>query len=746
MAKIFNGAKFIKAPYYSKNYSLNDPLPIFRKEFIVNEDIKTAKITVQSPGFAIYYINGNVITNDLFISPLSNYNKILWYNTYDVSKLIKKGKNVISVIAGNGFYNESFKTTWEYEKSPWRDAPKFILSIKINGVVSLVSDESWRVSKDISPITYSHLRSGEHFDSTKDNESWKRVGYDDSSFSNVVAETPANNVKFLKTNCPPVKEVETLKPVNILKNSKGYVIDFGKNISGYAKITVSEKRGSVITMRYAEEINEENLPKYSYLFYEGHKLDNDFLNDKGFTRFYPESPFQVDKLITSGGVDEYKPYFTYHGFRYLHIEGLTKQPSVNDFTAYFIHNNLKKQANFTSGNKLLNFIYNAGINSTKSNLFWSLTDCPTREKFGWTNDAASSCEQVLINFDSYRFFEKWYHDLKVDMRKDGSLPGIIPSNGWGDDWGPVCDNLLFELPYKTYLYTGNSKMLIGAIPYLKRYIKFLSAKKKTNHEFILGDWLGYDSSPLTPKQFVRDFYLIKAMRITVIACNLKGENTKNLQEKLSKIENEFISTYVNADGSSKVNSQTALSMLIAFNLCPNKLTICKQLVNRVILDGYNLTCGMVGVQYLYNALTESGRPDLAYKIITNSEPGYKTWFNLGATTLWECWNGFEHGSHNHQMFSGVIAWFYKSLLGINVTFDNPAYKVVELKPQVIKDLKWVKGYVKTPYGKIYASYKYNRGNFIYKINIPKGVTAIYNGKTLTNGNYEFIISEKEILY
>ena len=181
MAKIFNGAKFIKSPVYSKTYSLCDPLPIFRRKFTVSSDIKTAKITVQSPGFAIYYINGKPITSHLFISPLSNYNKLLWYNVYNVTKLLKKGENVITVIAGNGFYNESFKTTWEYEKSPWRDAPKFILSLKINGEVSLVSDENWLVSSEVSPITYSHLRSGEHFDATKNLNDLMRADYDDSS-------------------------------------------------------------------------------------------------------------------------------------------------------------------------------------------------------------------------------------------------------------------------------------------------------------------------------------------------------------------------------------------------------------------------------------------------------------------------------------------------------------------------------------------------------------------------------------
>ncbi len=739
MRNIFGRAKFISSSFYDKAYSLYDPLPVFRREFTLNCEVNKAKIILQSPGFARCFINGKPITDDLFISAVSNYDKILWYNEYEVSSLLTKGKNTISVIASNGFYNEPFRSAWDYEQSTWRGAPKFIMSLKVNGEVVLVSNESWKVSREVSPIIYSHLRSGEYFDARKKDEGWKFNGYDDSNFDSVVTENPLPYVKFLKTKCPPIREIEQLKPVRILKNGRGYIVDFGFNISGYAEVRVCEHRGQEITMRYAEEIDEQNLPKYAYLFYEVPANNLGYLEGTRHSRFYPESPFQVNKLFASGEVDTFKPSFCYHGFRYLQIEGLSYEPKMEDFTAYFTSHKVKKRANFRSGSTILNFIYDAGIRSTRSNLFWSLTDCPTREKFGWTNDAAASCEQVLINFDSERLFDKWFTDLKADMRKDGSLPGIIPSNGWGDDWGPVCDNLLFELPFKVYIYTGNSKMLTSAIPYFRKYIRFLARKKRENHEFILGDWLGYDSSPLTPKEFVRDFFLIKALRTTLFALKLKEKTDNKLQAMLEKLEREFILTYSLEDGSSSVCSQTALAMMLTGGLCIDKQKVKEQLVSQIIADKYNLTCGMVGVQYLYDALVKCGRADLVIKLLMESKPGYKTWFDAGATTLWECWDGKENGSHNHQMFSNIIAWFFKSLLGINACIDAPAFEKIQLKPNFIKKIKHSEGFINTKYGKICAKWRYRKGEFVYTVTIPKGVTAEYNGVTLLEGKHEFIV-------
>ena len=720
----FGNAVYIKAQEKPSEFSLYDPIPLFRREVEITEEIERAEIAVQSPGFACYYINGENITDDIFISALSNYNKLLWYNTYDVTHLLKKGKNVVGVMTGNGFFNETFDTVWHHKNAPWRDVPQFMLSLKVNGKTVLESDSSWKASREHSPIIYSHLRSGEYYDARKADDSWLSVGYDDRDWQPVFCRTVPETAELRPTPCNAIREAEVIPPREIIQTDEGYLVDFGVTVSGYIEITVQEPRDSEILFRYTEDLDGELHPKY---------------NGMNKPYFYPESPFHLNKLIASGGVDTFKPKFCYHGFRYVLIEGLSKAPDPALIRAYFTHQDVARTADFKSGDPILNYIYNAGIRSTYSNLFWSLTDCPTREKLGWTNDAAATAEQILINFDIKPLFEKWFEDLKADVYEDGSYPGVIPSHGWGDDWGPVCDNLLYELPYRTYLYTGDSSMLIGAISHFERYVAWLTQKKAENHEFILGDWLGNGSSKLTPKEFVRDFFLIKALRITTLAHRLNGDDVTEWEEKTKRLEQEFTDTYVDEKGYATVTSQTALAMLLEFGLYRDREIIARQLSEAVVRDEFKLTSGMVGIQYLYDALTACGHPEYAHKIMTESEPGYKTWYLDGATTLWECWDGKNKGSHNHHMFSNVLGWFYKSLLGIAPCEEAPAFEKVELKPAFIKEIGFVKGYEDTPSGRIEAEWSYQNGQFLYKVTIPAGIKATFRGEQLASGKHQFIM-------
>lgn len=723
----FENAVYIKAQEKPSEFSLYDPIPLFRKEFVVTEEIKSAEIFVQSPGFACYYINGQSITKDIFISPLSNYSKCLWYNTYDVTELLRQGKNTIGVMTGNGFLNEPFDSAWDYQDSPWRDAPQFLLCLKINGEPVLITDDSWKTSRERSPIIFSHLRSGEYYDARKADDAWLYTGYDDSDWDQVFCRPVPAGAALRPVACQPVREVEVVKPVSIQQTPAGYLVDFGVTMSGYMEITVQESRGQEILFRYTEELDEKLQPKY---------------NEMDDPRFYPESPFHLNKLIASGGVDTFKPKFCYHGFRYVLIEGLTKAPDPSLICAYFTHQDVARKADFRSGNPVINYIYQAGIRSTYSNLFWSLTDCPTREKLGWTNDASATAEQILINFDIKPLFMKWFEDLKLDMRENGELPGIIPSNGWGDNWGPVCDNLLFELPYRTYLYTGDDSMLIGAIPYFERYIDFLWKKKQEDHEFILGDWLGHGSSPLTPKEFVRDFYLIRFLRVTLFAHKLAGSCSLELEEKEKSLTNEFLNRYLDENDASVVTSQSGLAMMLQTGLYRNRQIIAEQLADTVVRDDFKLTSGMVGIQYLYDALTACGHPEYAYKIITESEPGYKTWYLAGATTLWEVWNGHDYGSHNHHMFSNVLGWFFKSLFGLCPKEEDPAFAQIELKPAFIKELGFVKGYMDTIKGRIDVEWSYENGYFHYQVKVPEGIHATFQGRNLTPGVNQFEIKEE----
>ena len=723
---VFDSAKYIKAEESPKSFSLYDPAPRFRREFTL-QGYKNAKIFVQSPGFAKYYINGQDITDELFISAVSEYDKLLWYNVYDVTHLLHNGKNVISVIAGNGLLNESFRTAWSYEIAPWRDAPKFCLRLEIDGETVLVSDGSWKCDLEASHIIFNHLRSGEYHDMRKKRTDWMLVGFDDAAWQYALEAKENFSADLRATECQPIREIERIDPISITETERGYLIDFGVNISGYMEARLTAERGKEIVFRFCEDVDANGFPKHN-------KMDT--------KHFYPESPFQIDKMIASGGKDVFKPVFSYHGFRYVLVEGLEKKPSSDCFTAIFTHQDIERRSEFESGNDVINFIYNAGVHSTYSNMFWCLTDCPTREKLGWMNDAQASVEQTLINFDILPLYEKWFEDIKSSMREDGSLPGIIPSPDWGFHSGPVCDGLLYELPYKVYLYTGKAKMLIGGLPYFERYAAFLEQKAESGPEFWLADWMGHGNSERIPNPFVRDFYLIKALTVTALAKRLAGLPDAVWEEKRKYHSERFIRTYLDDKGFCRIREQSAIAMMLEAGLYREEKPLCEELAETVLRDGCRLTSGMVGVQYLYFALSRSGRADLAFQLITESEPGFKTWFSHGATTLWESWDGADKGSHNHHMFSCVIAWFYKSLLGLSPDPVYPGFEKTTLCPRFIKELPFVCGSMQTVRGTLRAEWRYTDGNFVYTVEIPEGIRASYRGKELCSGHHTFTVREE----
>lgn len=724
----FEFASYIKAAEKHSEYTFCDPLPLFRRVFEIDEEVKSAEIFVQSPGFATYYINGEPITDDVFISATSDYKKILWYDSYDVTPLLKKGKNVISAIAGNGFFNETFRTTWKFHEAYWRDAPQILVALNVNGKQALVSDGEWKTSLDHSYITYSHLRSGEFVDMRKYDITWTSLEYDDRDWKNVIVRPDKEVTGELRpVICQPVRELETYAPAEIRKTEEGYLVDFAHTISGYMSITLTAPAGSELEFYYTEDVYPDGRIKMNNL----HKVD-----------CYPDrQPFHVNKMIASGSIDTFKPMFCYHGFRYVLIKGLDKAPAAENIKAYFIHNDVERRSEFKCGNPVIQYIYDAGIRSTWSNMFWALTDCPTREKLGWMNDAQASIEQTLINFDILPFYNKWFEDIKADMCDDGALHAVVPSHTWGRDWGPVCDLMLYELPYRVYLYTGDSSMLTGAIEYFDRYLDFLEGYIKENKNFILADWMGWGNSPLIPREFVRDIIFLKGLKVTSLAYKLAKRDASELDTKLARYERFFTEKYIDENGRCTINEQTAVALMIMFGLYTDKAAISAQMAETVENSNLTLTSGMLGVQYLYDALGESGRGDLAYKLITESDPGYKTWYAHGADTLWECWDGADRDSHNHHMFSNVIGWFFKTMLGIEPDPEKPGFERINLNPQFIEDAGYVRAKMQTVRGEIELGWEYKEGEFIYSVTIPDGIEAYYNDSKLSIGKNTFVIKK-----
>jgi len=727
----FDYGVFIKPDIeFKREFSLNDNAPMFRKKF-TQGSFCDAKLRICGLGIAYCWINGKKVTEDLFTAPVSNYCKTLWYNEYDVTNFLQEGENTIAVICGNGWYNESLITDWRFDIAPWRDLPKFIARIETDGKTALVTDSSWKCKPD-SAVFFNQLRSGEYFDANLWDETWVNPDFDDSSWENAARDVIPPTGSFRLCECEPIREHEMYSPVSSWQVSdKKDVFDVGHNVSGYIRLTAKGKKGEVITIRYAESISESGNFEYYGMDTYGKRRGN--------------HPFATDKFICSGKKLTWSPMFAYHGFRYVELDGIESADEV-DVEQVFVHQAVERRTSFKCSDDFLNKIFEFGIGSSWSNMFYALTDCPTREKLGWCNDAQSSAEQLITNFKIENFYEKWHRDIKDAVLSDGSLPGIVPTSGWGYHWGngPVSDGILFELPYRVYLHTGDSSLLVSSLGYFDKYFGNLD-RNKNSEGFVsygLDDWAAPGNIHIVEPEFINAVLEYNFANIALLASecanNGDGEKYKTRAKTLEKLIKE---KYIAPDGRCTINEQCSVAMLVYYGLYDDIEPLAKQLAETVESTDYHIKCGMVGIRRLLHALSMVGKSDIAYKLLTQSGyPGYKHWYDLGAVSLWEKWDAnVNSDSKNHHMYSDYMSWMIKTLAGIKINENKCGELEFLLDPHFIPQIDWVDFDYDTVCGKISVNWRRENGIITLNVYHDSDVKLIYNGELLKEKENKFII-------
>ncbi len=719
---MFEKSRFIKAdsrPFEIAKHESNAPM--FRKTFKL-EKVNSARLCVCGLGIGYYYINGKSVSNNLFTAPVSDYNKTLWYNTYDVTNLLKEGDNIISVILGNGMYNESVENTWNIHKASWRDVPKFILELYVDGKLVISSDESWKCTPK-SATVYNELRVCEVFDNRLYDPNWLNINFDDSAWNNAVIDKNPPKGIFRECTCEPICEHEEYKAKYIGKTpDKKILYDIGQNISGYVKLTVKGEKGQEITLRHAECLKDD---------------ESIFLTDNGY---FFGAPYHTSKFICTGEETTWSPKFSYYGFRYIEVCGIDN-PDLISMSGVFVHQNIEVITSFECSNEKLNKLFECGIKSSFSNMFYMITDCPTREKLGWANDAQMSTKQFMTNFKAEKLLSKWLVDIYDSMNEEGNIPGIIPTNGWGFEWGsgPVASGVMFEIPYRVYLHTGKTDLLTNSIEYFDRYFDFIDsiADEDGFVSFGLPDWTNPVSDEAIPVELINALLVSHFYEIASLAMKLLCKNASLYKEKSKTLKEKTRKRYIDENGRCIVNEQTAVAMLVYFDAYDDIEPLKNQLKELIEQNGFRHSCGMVGLRRLYPALNKLGLEKYAYKILTASGyPSYYNWLLSDATTLHESWDKLSSdASRNHHMYSSFMVWMVETILGIRMT--SPSYKTVEIKPFYFEELDYAKGSCDTKSGKIEVSWK-KEGKFVtIEITVPKGTSAVYRGQSLTPGINKF---------
>ena len=698
-----------------KDPALDDiatPAPQFRKSFLLNKRTKQARLYISGVGYNVPYLNGERVGDHVLDPAFTRYDKTVFYSTYEVTKQIQSGENVLGVVLGNGWYNMFDKAVWGFDHAPWRADAAVKAQLEIvfeDGSKQIISsDETWKVSP--GPIVFNSIRLGEYYDATKETKGWNTIGFDDKQwYEPLLVSGPLGKLKAQMIE--PIRIRERIKPVSIGSPAPGvYIFNLGRNIAGFAELKINAPKGTAITLRYGEVLYE-----------------NGNLNQEKISRYSVNKNFQTDKYICKGeGLETWHPEFVYHGFQYIEVTGLATKPDLESITGLIVNTDLESVGNFSCSNEMFNKIQQSTLNSYLGNFHGYPTDCPQREKNGWTGDAHLAAEVGLYNFKAQNAYSKWLKDFSDEQRPSGEVPAIIPTSGWGYAWGngPAWDNAMVLIPWYLYQYSGDQRILEQMYPNIKKYVDYLTTKANNHILSIgLGDWVPVKTT--TPIEVTSTaYYYVDAFLISKMATLLgKKEDAAKYQELSKKIKQAFNDKFYKGNGMYDKGSQTALSTVLYQGLATDENLTTNALASAVKAADDHLDCGILGTKYLLHALADNGKPDLAYKIINQrTYPGWGYWMEQGATTLWENWDGSD--SRNHIMFGDVSAWFYKNLGGISPDDAQPGFKQINFKPYFAPDLNWAKSSHQSMYGEIISDWRREGNSIIYTINIPSNTTGL----------------------
>lgn len=712
-----------KGDWISDSYDFNiKQAPYFRQEFSVGKKIKSARAYIAVAGLYELYLNGKKIGTHRLDPMYTRFDRRTLYVTYDVTKNLSEGDNAVGVILGNGWYNHQSTAVWYFDKAPWRARPKFCMDLKIiyeNGSEETIStNQDWKTS--LSPVIFNSIYTAEHYDARLEQPGWNKPGFDDSGWESILKTgTPSKNITAQVLH--PVRNVKEIPAKNVTKLSdRNYVFDFGQNMAGVTKLKMKGTAGTVVRLKHGERLYENGHVDQSNIDVHYRPTDD-------------SDPFQTDIVILSGKEDEFMPRFNYKGFQYVEVTSdKSIELSEENLTACFMHSDVPPVGKINSSNETLNKIWQAANSSYLSNLFGYPTDCPQREKNGWTGDAQINIETGLYNFDAITVYEKWMADHRDEQQPNGVLPAIIPTDGWGYHWanGPDWTSTIAIIPWNIYLFYGDTKILEDCYENIKRYVDHINELYPAGiTDWGLGDWVPVKS--VTPKEFTSTAYYFADATILAKAAKILGKQSDS--EKYfalaEKIKNALNKKYLNREtGIYGSGLQTELSFPLQWHLVPEDMVakVAENLAIRVEADNKHIDVGLLGTKAILNALSENGYADLAYEVASQETfPSWGWWIVNGATTFYENWplDATSDISMNHIMFGEIDAWYYKALGGIFPDEEVPGFKNVILKPNFVEGLGHFEAKHESPYGEIISSWEKSGKKVNYNVAIPPNSTA-----------------------
>lgn len=701
-------------------------LPMFRKAFHAGKNVRQALLFISGLGHFECFLNGNKVDRH-FLDPLwTKYDREALYLTFDVSREIREGGNVLGVMLGNGFYNvpneRYFKLTGSY------GAPKMIARLKIlyddNTEENILSDTSWKCTR--SPITFSSIYSGEDYDAAMACHGWKTPGYDDAAWQQAILSDKTRQPQTLKAQCGThLAEFQRLNPVkhHVVRDSLR-LLDFGQNMSGVPCLTVKGRPGTKVTLRPGELLNPDSTVNQSA----------------------SGAPYTLTYTIGGNDAEHWQPQFTYYGFRYVQVEGAVMagednpdgRPEILHMEAVHTCNSAPEAGHFACSKPMFNNIYNLIDWAMRSNMAGVLTDCPHREKLGWQEEAHLMQPSLQYRYNLAPLYRKIMDDLATAQYADGIIPSIAPeyvrfANGFENspEWG----SSFIISAWQNYLWYGDTQPLRKNYEKMKKYLAYLHSRAD-NHivAYGLGDW--FDIGPGAPgysqltsfgltatATFYQDALVMKDV------AHLLGHSAdeKEFADLADRIRKAYNHTFFKPDeGHYDRNSQTANAMSLHLGLAEEsrRADVVKALTDDIKSRNNGLTAGDVGYRYVLKALEENGCSDVIYDMNSRYDaPGYGWQLAHGATALTESWQAYGFVSNNHFMLGHLMEWFFGSLGGIKQSKGSTAFRHLLIAPTPVGDISWARTSYETPYGQVRCEWHTDSPRPSMQVTVPPNCTA-----------------------
>ncbi len=716
--------KFVSATLEYADWEREVPAPYMRRCFELEGLPDSASLTVCGLGFYRLFVNGREITRTHLAPYLTNPDQMLVYDAYDVGLYLREGKNTLGFLLGNGFQNNFGGFIWLFQEAPFRSAPKLAFALEYErGGEKTVIEADTEVLTHPSPLVWDDFRVGVRYDARLEIDGWASPDYDDSSWAHAIPVMTHEGERVI-SDATPIRVRAERRPVSIWREGDAFIYDFGINDTGLTRLTVRGERGRKITVYHGEVLIDGKFSQENILFTTTNKKA---IGKPAFTQ-------RMEYILRGEGEESYSADFTYFGFRYARVEGITEDEATPELLTYLVMStDLAPRGEFSTDNAAINALEVMSRRATISNFQHYPLDCPHREKNGWTGDAALSAEQTMLRFDPVANYRLWLTAICNTQTRVGGISCIVPTSGWGYEWGagPAWDRAMIELPYQAYVLRGELSLFKIAETSIMKYFAYLKTRVDDRGliAFGLGDWVApreEDKPPLAFTDTTVTFDMLKKAALMYRALGKESEAryAKDFAEELrAAIRRELLDTKAMAFAG---GGQSAQAMAIYYGLCDTddeRARAAKVLLSAIEEHGGHMSVGILGHKALFRVLSDFGHDDLAVNMIVREDaPSYGVMLKEGYTCLSECITG-KLQSLNHHMWGDISAYFMEYFLGIRMNPEKTDVTRADIKPHFPSALPSARGYHRAPLGRIDVTWERSGEDIRFTLGYPAGMTG-----------------------